>query len=132
MTDAMNAVHSSDCSAAEIVKLRGLLENIDAGVADAYGWSDLDLAHGFQDDDGGASSSQHGLNGRMRDLVLTKLIELNRQRYEEEVDQGLHFGRAGSGKARGRRSRAASTSEPTLDLDDISPTNNDPLLRSCQ
>ena len=42
--------------------------------------------------------------------------------YQEEVDQGLHSGTAGPAKARGRRSRAASASEPTFDLDDILPT----------
>ncbi|MFE9084626.1 Eco57I restriction-modification methylase domain-containing protein [Brevundimonas sp. NPDC003935] len=125
MTDAMNAVHSSASGDTEIVAMRDLLERIDAGVADAYGWSGLDLAHGFQDDtdDKNANSSHHGLDEQTRDLVLAKLIELNRQRYQEKVDRGLHGGTVGSGKARGRTSRSTSGSVLTLDLDDIlSPT----------
>lgn len=125
MTNAMNAVHSSASRDAEIVAMRDLLERIDAGVAGAYGWIDLDLAHGFQDDTEqvDASSSHHGLDEQTGDLVLARLIELNRQRYQEKVDRGLHGGTAGSGKARGRKSRSTSGSVLTLDLDDIlSPT----------
>lgn len=124
MTDAMNAVHSSASRDAEIVAMRDLLERIDAGVAGAYGWSDLDLTHGFQDDadDGNASSSHHGLDEQTRDLVLAKLIELNRRRYEKEVDQGQHGVTAGSTKVRRGKSRAASASEPTLNFDNTLPS----------
>jgi hypothetical protein len=78
MTDAMNAVHSSASRDAEIVAMRNLFERIDAGVAGAYGWNNLGLTHGFQDD----ADDGHGLDQQTRDLVLTKLIELNRQLYE--------------------------------------------------
>ncbi|MFZ0495848.1 MAG: hypothetical protein WBD78_11580 [Methylocella sp.] len=105
MTDAMNAVHSSASRDAEIVRMRDLLERIDAGVADAYGWCDLDLTHGFQDDadDGDASSTHHGLDEQTRDLVLAKLIELNRQLYEATLAAGSGAGKERQKSGRGRR-----------------------------
>lgn len=105
MTDAMNAVHSSASSDAEIVEMRELLERIDAGVADAYGWSDLDLTHGFQGDadDGDANSTHHGLGEQTRDLVLAKLIELNRQLYEAASAAVSGVGKEHLKSGRGRR-----------------------------
>jgi hypothetical protein len=105
MTDAMNAVHSSASRDAEIVAIRDLLERIDAGVADAYGWSDLDFTHAFRDDadDGDASSSHHGLDERTRDLVLTKLIELNRQFYEATSAMASDIGKRRQKSGKGRR-----------------------------
>ncbi|TZG28792.1 Eco57I restriction-modification methylase domain-containing protein [Sphingomonas montanisoli] len=84
MTEAMNAVHSTASHDDQIVAIRNILEQIDAGVADAYGWIDIDLSHNFQDDsdDGDASSSYHGLDKQTRTLVLSKLVELNHQLYE--------------------------------------------------
>lgn len=104
MTDAMNAVHSSASHDAEIAAMRDLLERIDAGVADAYGWSDLDLTHGFQDnsDDGDVNSSHHGLDEQTRALVLAKLIELNREFYEA-TGPVSSVGNERSKPARGRR-----------------------------
>ena len=104
MTDAMNAVHSSASHDAEIAAMRDLLERIDAGVADAYGWSDLDLTHGFQDnsDDGDVNSSHHGLDEQTRALVLAKLIELNREFYEA-TGPVYSVGKERSKPARGRR-----------------------------
>lgn len=107
MTDAMNAVHSSASRDVAIVAMRNLLERIDAGVADAYGWSDLDLAHGFQDDtdNGDASSNHHGLDEETRDLMLARLIELNRQLYEATAPvSGAGKERPKSGRGRRRTS----------------------------
>jgi hypothetical protein len=110
MTDAMNAVHSPACSDAEIVEMRNLLERIDIGVAGAYGWSDLDITHGFQDDpdDGDASASHHGLNEQTRDLVLARLIVLNRRLYEATAPvSGVGKERPKSGRGRRRSSSDA-------------------------
>jgi hypothetical protein len=59
---------------------------------------------------------------RVRLEVLRRLAAMNKERYDAEIAQGLQSRRAGSGKAPGRRSRAASASEPTLDLENIHPT----------
>lgn len=99
MTDAMNAVHSAASRDAEIVAMRNLFERIDAGVAGAYGWNNLGLTHGFQDD----ADDGHGLDQQTRDLVLTKLIELNRQLYEATAPvSGAGNKRPKSGRGRRR------------------------------
>lgn len=114
MTDAINAVHSSASDDAEVVKMRDLFERIDAGVADAYGWSDLDLTHGFQDDGDGedASSTHHGLNEQTRDLVLAKLIELNRQFFESNPISVSSLGKEPSRRRRVRRRSSVNVDLP--------------------
>ncbi|MCP2156381.1 UNVERIFIED_ORG: hypothetical protein J2S29_002767 [Rhizobium sp. SLBN-170] len=116
MTDAMNAVHSSASSEAEIAEMRRLLERVDAGVADAYGWGDLDLTHRFQDDpdQGDESSNHHGLNEHTRGLVLAKLIELNRQLYEATAPV---FG-AGKERRKSGRGRRRATVDVGLLFED--------------
>ena len=104
LTSVYNLVHDPDVdSDAEVKKLRNLHIKLDVAVRDAYGWSDLDLEHGF-----------HGVRGQgvrftfspsAADVVLGRLLELNRERYEAEVAAGLHT-RAKKPKA--RRSQPAN------------------------
>ena len=110
MTDAMNAVHSSAFHDPEIFKMRDLLERIDVGVADAYGWSDLDLTHNFHDAAGDTSFAHHGLDAATRDLALAKLIELNRQFFESTPVSASGLGKERSKTGRGRR-------RPSVDVD---------------
>ena len=89
LTSVYNLVHDPDVdSDAEVKKLRNLHIKLDVAVRDAYGWSDLDLEHGF-----------HGVRGQgvrftfspsAADLVLNRLLRLNKERYEAEVAAGLH------------------------------------------
>ncbi len=50
--------------------------------------------------------------------VLRRLSELNRQRYQEEVDQGLHDSGAASDKRLPRSRSAAAPSQPSFDFSD--------------
>jgi hypothetical protein len=86
MTDAMNAVHSRDVIDEGTLELRQLMGQIDCEVALAYGGPTDDFAHDFHEElDGeGATVVRHGLSPRARDRVLAALIELNRDRYEED------------------------------------------------
>jgi len=124
LTDLYNELHDERNPKNEFRSLRDLIEQNDNEVLRAYGWDDLALEHGFHkvsylpEND----CDRFTISERARTEVLQRLSELNHQRYQEEVDQGLHGGAAGSAKALGRRSRAASASEPTLDLEDIFPT----------
>ena len=59
----------------------------DQAVAAAYGWDDLDLGHDFHETDQG---TRYTLSPPARREVLDRLLELNHQRYAEEVAQGLH------------------------------------------
>ena len=98
LTSVYNLVHDPDVdSDAEVKKLRNLHIKLDVAVRDAYGWSDLDLEHGF-----------HGVRGQgvrftfspsAADVVLGRLLEVNKERYEAEVAAGLHT-RAKKPKAR--------------------------------
>lgn len=123
LTKLYGRVHSEADSSKETNRLREIQREIDHALAAAFEWGDLDLGHGFHEVPYLPENDRirFTISEPARLEVLRRLAELNRQRYQEEVDQGLHSETAGSGKARGRRSRAASASEPTLDLEDILP-----------
>jgi hypothetical protein len=87
-TNLLNRVHEhpEDRDPA-IERLRELRVELDRAVADAYGWSDLELDHDFRE-------TPHGLrltfSDPVRTEVLDRLLELNHKRYAEEVARGLH------------------------------------------
>ena len=56
LTKTYNRFHDPDESAADIQKLRDLHVEMDKAVAAAYGWSDLDLGHGFHETKQGIGS----------------------------------------------------------------------------
>src|SRR5690606_12802476 len=103
---------------------RDIQAALNESVLEAYGLDEIELELGFHEvgylPDG--RNTRFTMSEKARREILRSLAELNRQRYQEEVDQGLHGGAAGSGKARGRKTRAVSASEPTLDLEDTLPT----------
>ena len=69
--------------------------------------SDLALDHDYH-------QTQQGLRFTIsepaRREVLARLLELNHQRYEEEVRAGLHE----KGKAKGKRGKQAPDQQPSL------------------
>jgi hypothetical protein len=71
----------------DIDTLRELHVEMDRAVAAAYGWSDLDLGHGFHDTKQG---QRFTISEAARREVLARLLKLNHERYGEEVRQGLH------------------------------------------
>jgi hypothetical protein len=71
----------------DIDTLRELHVEMDRAVAAAYGWSDLDLGHGFHDTRQGLRFT---ISEAARREVLARLLKLNHERYAEEVRQGLH------------------------------------------
>ena len=71
---------------------------LDHSVRDAYGWEDLDLGHGFHETKFG---TRFTFAPGPRGEVLDRLLELNHERYAEEVAQGLH----GKTKAKDKRKR---------------------------
>jgi hypothetical protein len=97
LTKTYNRVHSSDDISPRVQVLREFHIALDLAVRDAYGWSDLDLDHGFHDTPQGRRFT---LGPAARTEVLDRLLELNHQRYAEEVAAGLHDkskkGRGGS------------------------------------
>ena len=91
LTDTYNRVHDPDDRTPDIVRLRELHVELDYAVRDAYGWDDLDLEHGFHPVRG--QGIRYTFSPDVAVEVLYRLLELNRERYEEEVRQGLHDGK---------------------------------------
>jgi hypothetical protein len=106
-----------------IQEIREAHRHIDEATANAYGWDDLDLGHDFHEVPYLPENDRvrFTISEVARLEVLRRLAELNRQRYQEEVDQGLHGEASGPSKGPSRGSRGVSPSEPTLDLGDIFP-----------
>jgi len=130
LTRFYNRFHDQSDHDSRIEIMRGLHREMDLAVARTYGWDDLDLEHGFHavpylpEND----RVRFTISGRVRLEVLRRISELNHQRYEEEVSQGLH----GSSGARSPR-RAASTAlaQPSLDFEPrVAVTANDPMPSS--
>jgi hypothetical protein len=87
LTKTYNRFHDSDESVADIRELRNLHVEMDNAVADAYGWSDVGLGHGFHATKQG---TRFTISESARREVLARLLKLNHERYAEEVKQGLH------------------------------------------
>ena len=92
LTDTYNRVHDSTDRTPEIARLRDMHEALDHAVAEAYGWTDLKLDHGFHPVRGQGIRFTFSPDSSVE--VLYRLLELNRTRYKEEVAAGLHGGDA--------------------------------------
>lgn len=100
MTKIHNLMNDQDESSADIQNLRQLHAEMDNAVADAYGWTDLDLGHGFHPTKLGV---RYTISEPARREVLDRLLKLNHERYADEVAMGLHE-KKGKAKVRGIRS----------------------------
>lgn len=104
LTKVYNRVHEQPEDTSErIEELRRLRRELDRAVADAYGWTDLELDHNFRETPLGL---RYTISEAVKTEALDRLLELNHARYAEEVAQGLH---AKGAKKRGlRKPRAVS------------------------
>ena len=103
LTKTYNRFHNPSEASADIRKLRELHIELDHGVAAAYGWTDLELGHGFHETKQGVRFT---ISEPARREVLQRLLKLNHERYAEEVRQGLHD------KKKGSKTRPAKPAEP--------------------
>ena len=87
ITDFYNRFHNRGEQSEDIARLRALHMEMDQAVAAAYGWSNLDLGHGFHATKQG---ERYTLSESARRTVLDRLLTLNHQRYEEEMKAGVH------------------------------------------
>lgn len=110
LNDIYNRFHDPDKSDADIQKLRELHVEMDQATAVAYGWTDLDLSHGFHETKQGVRFT---ISEPARREVLQRLLKLNHERYAEEVKQGLHSKKKGAAKKATPKNKAA-ISEPVL------------------
>ena len=98
LTATYNRFHDPAETAQDIAHLRRLHLEMDNAVAAAYGWSDLALDHGFHET---AQGVRYTISEAARREVLTRLLQLNHQRYAEEQAQGSE----GAGE-QGRKKKA--------------------------
>lgn len=80
----------------------------DPNEAAAYGWNDLDPGHDFRETPQGIRFT---ISESARMEVLDRLLELNHQRYEEEVKAGLHNKKKSKQKS---KSKVDADDEPEL------------------
>lgn len=90
LTKLYNLIHDEAESTPEITHLRELLRDIDQLVLEAYGWTDLDLDHGFHQvaylPEG--NCRRFTISEIARIEVLRRLSQANRERYEQQQDFG--------------------------------------------
>lgn len=124
LTEFYNSFHDKTCAQEDFIQARRLLVLMDEAVCMAYGWNDLDLGHDFYEVSYLPESDRirFTISEPVRLEVLRRLVDLNRQRYQEEVDQGLHGATGGSVKRRKGQSPTKSATESMLDLGNILPT----------
>lgn len=136
LTKLYNRFHAPAETDEDIQQLRDLHQAIDVAVSNAYGWADLDLEHGFHE------VSYLPENDRVRFTisetarveVLRRLAELNRQRYEKEVAQGLHAdasSRTSTRAPRASRVANAAPAQTSLDFEAI-PANEGQYLKTAE
>jgi hypothetical protein len=110
-TALYNEVHNRSDKTNDVRSLRDLHVEMDNTVAAAYGWSDLDLGHGFHETRQGIRFT---ISETARREVLARLLKLNHERYAEEVAQGLHDKKKGKAAKTLRKSKGKASSEPSL------------------
>ena len=104
LTTTYNRFSDPNESSADIQKLRELHVEMDNAVAAAYGWTDINLDHGFHETKQGV---RYTISEPARREVLQRLLKLNHERYAEEVKQGLHDKKKGSAKKATPKKKAA-------------------------
>ena len=130
LTQLYNRFHDLSDHDPRIEAMRNLHREIDIAVARAYGWDDLDLEHGFHAVPYLPESDRvrFTISDRARLEVLRRLSELNHQRYEEEVAQGLHGNTTSRTSTPKRRRTSVDVPQPSLDFDTL-PANEGQYLK---
>lgn len=98
LTKLYNLVHDPAVADEEIQRLREIHTEIDQATAQAYGWHDLELGHGFH---ATRQGRRFTIAPDVQIEVLDRLLQLNHERYAEEVRQGMHAKKKPKPKRRG-------------------------------
>ncbi|MBS3910105.1 MAG: TetR family transcriptional regulator [Actinobacteria bacterium] len=109
LTTIHNRLNNPNEKDSEIQLMRQLQAEMDNTVVAAYGWDDLILDHGFYETKQGL---RYTISREASTKVLQRLLELNHERYEEEVQQGLHDKK--KTHKRGRSKLVEDNNNPTL------------------
>lgn len=108
LTSLYNCFHNRDELAGDIQRLRELHREMDEAVVEAYGWTDIDLNHGFHETKHGV---RYTISEAARREVLDRLLRLNHERYAAEVAAGLH---TAGGKKTAKKARSAKQGQIAL------------------
>lgn len=108
LTKTYNLVFDPAVTAEDIVELRHIHKAIDEATVRAYGWGDLldQLDHGFHP---AGRDVRYTIGPVAQREILDRLLELNHQRYAEEVAKGLH-------DKKGRKPKAAQDEGALFDV----------------
>jgi hypothetical protein len=87
LTKTYNRFHNPDETNPDIEQLRTLHIEMDNAVATAYSWEDIELDHDFHETKQGIRFT---ICENARREILDRLLQLNHQRYAEEVAKDLH------------------------------------------
>lgn len=86
LTKIYNRLHDRRDVSSEIQRLRFLHCALDKAVCEAYGWGGINLEHDFHQIKQG---TRFTISEKAKRDVLRRLLELNHQRYREELEQHL-------------------------------------------
>ena len=111
LTKTYNHFHDRTDNSDDIVELRTLHIELDQAVAATYGWSDLDLEHGFYETKQGCRRT---ISEPARRIVLNRLLALNHQRHAEEEAEKAE--KAVSAPVKLSRKKKSKSDKSTLDL----------------
>jgi len=122
-TEFYNEIHDPAAQDQGLGSFRNTISELASRVGLAYGWSNLNLGHDFHETKQGIRFT---ISEPARREVLDRLLELNHQRYAEEVAQGLHdkgsksakAGKRGKGRKPGSKRASADTTDTLISLDE--------------
>ncbi len=82
LTKTYNLVHNPDCHDEDIVRLRELHVEMDRAILACYGWQNIDLGHGFHQNERG--KTRYTISPDAHREILPRLLELNLAMAENE------------------------------------------------
>jgi hypothetical protein len=91
LTELLNMVNDYHERSQGVSELREVTVSLDEVVLRCFGWVDLDASREHRTTDVGL---RYVMPEESRIAMLNRLLELNHQRYAEEVDAGLHDSKA--------------------------------------
>ncbi|MFE5896394.1 Eco57I restriction-modification methylase domain-containing protein [Streptomyces sp. NPDC056488] len=103
LTPLYKLIHDESETSPDIEAIRQAHVEVDNAVAETYGWTDLDLKHGFYTTPQG---ERFTIAPDIQTEVLDRLLELNHARYKEEMGKGMHTPEAKRRRAAARKAKA--------------------------
>jgi hypothetical protein len=107
LTSLYNLVHTATETASDVEEIRQMHIKIDRTIAEAYGWDNFELKHGFYSTPQG---ERFTVAQDVQTEILDRLLELNHTLYQDEIKKGLHTPEAKRRRAATRKAKAKARS----------------------